>query len=474
MSSETKVANEPGVGGAHDAGGAKQVISDTVLQPELGDVPYEWWEKKTHALGGFLESIPNVKNPIMSAHELRRAIESLHHSTYVAASYYEKWAASFAINLVEKGIVTQAEIDECVGGDEPKKEKGDDEFAFKVGDRVRVKKEDYRTRWRKPHLRIPGYIFGCVGTIERVIGKIEDAQFSAYGNPNVFEPQYRVRFLSSDIWCPVEPISPFSVDVEVYENWLDREEGASPSPSPFPVGSLVKEKECEGGETHIGSDGQMHTHEERTLVEGTALTREKPEAPLKHLAENLCTLLIQKGIIDAKKLHDEASAIDDTGTAPVGKKIVAMAWVDPVFKEKLMKDALATAIEYKLIPSDFTTSRVLTAVEDTPTVHNVIVCTLCSCYPTFVLGMSPAWYKSRAYRARVVLNPKKVLEEFGLKLDDGVEIRVHDSTSDLRYMVIPLRPEGTEGMSVEELEKLVVRDSMIGVSLPLKPSDLSK
>ena len=83
MSSETKVANEPGVGGAHDAGGAKQVISDTVLQPELGDVPYEWWEKKTHALGGFLESIPNVKNPIMSAHELRRAIESLHHSTYV-------------------------------------------------------------------------------------------------------------------------------------------------------------------------------------------------------------------------------------------------------------------------------------------------------------------------------------------------------------------------------------------------------
>ena len=148
------------------------------------------------------------------------------------------------------------------------------------------------------------------------------------------------------------------------------------------------------------------------------------QAPLKHLAENLCTLLIQKGIIDAKKLHDEASAIDDTGsflslplsltllslspvfflcysfffdlslslsflspgTAPVGKKIVAMAWVDPVFKEKLMKDALATAIEYKLIPSDFTTSRVLTAVEDTPTVHNVIVCTLCSCYPTFVLG----------------------------------------------------------------------------------------
>ena len=112
----------------------------------------------------------------------------------------------------------------------------------------------------------------------------------------------------------------------------------------------------------------------------------------------------------------------------------------------------------------------LKVIENTPEVHNVVVCTLCSCYPRTILGLPPAWYKSFNYRRRVVREPRKVLAEFGTKLSDDIEVRVHDSTADLRFLILPLRPEGTEGIRQEELAGLVNRDSMIGVSLPRKPS----
>jgi nitrile hydratase len=142
--------------------------------------------------------------------------------------------------------------------------------------------------------------------------------------------------------------------------------------------------------------------------------------------------------------------------------VIARAWVDPQFKAALLADAGAACASMGV---DLGVSELkLVAVENTPKAHNVIVCTLCSCYPRGLLGLPPAWYKSFAYRSRVVNEPRAVLTEFGLKLPDDVSVRVHDSTADLRYVVIPMRPAGTQHLSEAELAALVTRDSMIGVA----------
>jgi nitrile hydratase len=141
---------------------------------------------------------------------------------------------------------------------------------------------------------------------------------------------------------------------------------------------------------------------------------------------------------------------------------VARAWTDPTYKQRLLADGSEAIHEFGL---DMGGTR-LVVVENTHDVHNVIVCTLCSCYPRNVLGLPPSWYKSREYRARVVREPRSVLTEFGTNLEGEVEVRVHDSTADMRYLVLPMRPAGTENMSEEELAGLVSRDCMIGVSLP--------
>ena len=175
-------------------------------------------------------------------------------------------------------------------------------------------------------------------------------------------------------------------------------------------------------------------------------------------------LLDEKGIITADELHRQID-YQDSLTPAIGGKIVAKAWVDPEFKKKLLADPLETInASFEL---DITTPLDLVVLENTPTVHNVVVCTLCSCYPRMLLGIPPAWYKSIDYRARVVSEPRKVLAEFGTHIPDDVEVRVSDSTADLRFLVLPYRPAGTEGLSEAELAALVTRDSMIGTSLPL-------
>ena len=143
-----------------------------------------------------------------------------------------------------------------------------------------------------------------------------------------------------------------------------------------------------------------------------------------------------------------------------GARVVARAWVDPSYKQRLLHDGAAAIAELGV---EGMRSQ-LVVVENTPTVHNVVVCTLCSCYPWAVLGLPPTWYKSFPYRSRAVIEPRAVLREFGLELDNEVEVRVWDSSSEVRYMVLPERPDGTEGMSEDELAQLVTRDSMIGVA----------
>ena len=184
------------------------------------------------------------------------------------------------------------------------------------------------------------------------------------------------------------------------------------------------------------------------------------ETPVAARVRALEELLVERGVI---KREDVRRAIDwlVSRTPADGAKLVARAWVDPAFRQRLLADARAAALELGLDPGP---SPVVVAVENTDDVHHMVVCTLCSCYPRALLGPPPAWYKSLPYRSRAVADPHGVLAEFGLELDDDVELRVLDSTADMRYLVIPRGPEGTEHLSEEELAALVTRDSMIGVA----------
>lgn len=178
-------------------------------------------------------------------------------------------------------------------------------------------------------------------------------------------------------------------------------------------------------------------------------------------------LLIEKGIITADEVRAAVEDMD-ARTPARGAQVIARAWVDPAYKAQLLADANAACESLGLDLG--ATELKLVAVENTPTVHNVVVCTLCSCYPRALLGLPPGWYKSFAYRSRVVREPRAVLAEFGLTLPEEVTVRVHDSTADLRYLVVPVRPEGSEGLSEAELAALVTRDSMIGVAQAKRPA----
>jgi nitrile hydratase len=172
-------------------------------------------------------------------------------------------------------------------------------------------------------------------------------------------------------------------------------------------------------------------------------------------------LLIEKGIITADEVRRAVEKMD-ARTPAAGARVVARAWTDPAYKARLLADGTAACQELGI---DMGPTKLL-VVENAAALHNVIVCTLCSCYPRMLLGLPPDWYKSRAYRSRVVREPRAVLHEFGLDLPEEVEVRVHDSTADMRYLVLPERPAGTEGWAEERLAALVTRDCMVGVAVP--------
>jgi nitrile hydratase len=176
---------------------------------------------------------------------------------------------------------------------------------------------------------------------------------------------------------------------------------------------------------------------------------------------SLRELLVEKGVLSEEQVQATVEDMRTRGPER-GARVVAHAWTDPAYKQRLLANGTSAVEELGL---DVPALR-LVVVENTPQTHNVIVCTLCSCYPRMLLGLPPDWYKSRPYRSRVVREPRTVLAEFGLRIPDEVTIRVHDSTADMRYLVLPMRPEGTEGWSEERLAAIVSRDSMIGVAVP--------
>jgi len=182
------------------------------------------------------------------------------------------------------------------------------------------------------------------------------------------------------------------------------------------------------------------------------------------LTDAVADLLLAKGLITADELRRTLEEIDSKSPA-LGARLVARAWLDPGFKERLLADVNAAAAELGIDAGPIP----IRAVECGPGEHHVIVCTLCSCYPRLLLGPAPDWYKARAYRSRVVREPRAVLAEFGLELDPDIAVIVHDSTAELRFMVLPERPAGTEGWDEEELAALVTRDCLIGVARPSVP-----
>jgi nitrile hydratase len=179
-------------------------------------------------------------------------------------------------------------------------------------------------------------------------------------------------------------------------------------------------------------------------------------------------LLLAKGVFSGDDVRRTVERID-AQTPALGASVVARAWVDPAYKARLLANG-SKAVEELGIPME---GIHLVVLENTPQVHNLIVCTLCSCYPRPLLGLPPDWYKSRNYRSRAVREPRSVLAEFGTILPDDVSVRVHDSTADMRYLVLPMRPAGTAGMSEEELAALVTRDSMIGVIQVRAPQEVT-
>ncbi len=206
------------------------------------------------------------------------------------------------------------------------------------------------------------------------------------------------------------------------------------------------------------SDHHDHDH---TGEQGSPL----PEVDLRVRA--LESLLVDKGLVDPAALN----ALIDTYETKVGPRngarVVARAWVDPAYKARLLKDGSEAIAEFGYMGRQ---GEDMVVLENTPKVHNMVVCTLCSCYPWPVLGLPPVWYKSAPYRSRAVIDPRGVLREFGVEVPDDVEVRVWDSTSEVRYLVLPERPPGTDGMSEEELAGLVTRDSMIGVATVQAPA----
>lgn len=174
------------------------------------------------------------------------------------------------------------------------------------------------------------------------------------------------------------------------------------------------------------------------------------------------TILVRKGLVDPAAMEEILDTYERKVGPHLGAKVVARAWSDPAFRDRLLADATAAIAELGISGRQ---GEHVVAVENTPNTHNMVVCTLCSCYPWPLLGIPPAWYKSDAYRARAVREPRKVLAEFGVTLPDGQKVRVWDSTSEVRYLVVPMRPKGSEGLDEAALADLVTRDSMIGTGL---------
>ena len=215
-------------------------------------------------------------------------------------------------------------------------------------------------------------------------------------------------------------------------------------------------KDKDHSHVHVHSHSHSHGHDHE---DAHSLLPSDPELRVKAIE----SLLLSKGLVDAKTLDELIDTYENKIGPQNGAKVVAKAWIDNDYKKRLLADATSAIRELSYQGRQ---GENMIVVENTPEIHNIIVCTLCSCYPWPVLGIPPTWYKSDEYRSRTVREPRKVLSEFGVEIDSQVKVKVWDSTAELRYLVLPMRPKGSENMNESELAELVTRNSMIGTGLP--------
>lgn len=473
----------------HDLGGDR--ASFGAIQTDAIDL--QPWEQQCHSLFAVLATKGHL-----GTDQLRRAIEDLTPAQYADWGYYEKWTAAMVSLLIESGAVSHRELNRALFGGELSTAGGEGGEAattptplYRPGDAVRVRSyyADGGVEYRRPHVRTPGYVYGVRGRVSAVCGRYADPSLLAFGVPDV--PQvwlYRVEVSMADLWPERNGggESGDTVSVEIYEHWLQPSDAASGRD--FEGARLLNHDDASGrdcahrvpdrhrhhGHDHEGHhdphghDGadhhEGHPHDPRPQVELRAVEREGPPRPGKCLFQALLRIVLEKEMISRDEIRRMMEALDTAGRKLNGATLVVKAWMDPQFKERLLQNPAQAAEEVGIQTANPNAPTVLTVVENTPEEHNLVVCTLCSCYPSSLLGIAPSWYKSSEYRSRAVREPRKVLEEFGTVLPAGKLIRVHDSTADHRYLVLPERPESTDGWSEEELRKLITRDSMIGVT----------
>ena len=328
---------------------------------------------------------------------------------------------------------------------------------------------------------------------------------------------YTVSFRAVDVWGSVLQAPPplqlplagreaeDTIAADIFECWLDLAGALQPQIHHYhDTEDARPARQASSLHPHRedGHGGGHDIHPSRAVIERNACAREQSAAqnPFQDLAEGLVGLLVAKGVLTRGELAAQLAGIDRIKQQRLGATLVAKAWADPTFRQQLVENAEAAAASigiptsnYKdgdmavavaprgtadashggpLVPTTYPHGHtVLKVVANTSSVHNLVVCTLCSCYPAAVLGLSPGWYKSSSFRARAVMDPRGLLRDvFGLDVPAGVRVAVHDSTAELRYLVLPMRPAGTARWSVEQLETIVSRDSMIGVAVAKVPA----
>ena len=566
-----------GVIGVHDAGGMTDYGAELSLENGLAKskTAYAQWEIETCATAILLS-----KRGVRVVDESRRTMEALPPARYLRTSYWAKWACGTAQLSLNAKLFTQAELDTALGSEGPSALAAAQPATrqFCVGAAVRVRAEADQVRWRRPHLRTPGYVHGAEGRVVRVSGPFanpEEVSFFLHAPMRTDAFLYTIRFLQSEVWPLYTGSANDTVDVDVYEAWLvDAERAATAGNAaatanpgggggwagrgsllvPLPAGKdytsggdaaeepprkkaarRVGGDESGGavassgtaqhqggddphndghGHAHAhshshghghGHDGHGHAHDARPVVEQVSVDKEArhydDDGPFIALHAATVGLLVSKGLFTRLEIRRQVEMLDEMayGQTMEGAKLVATAWCDPSFKALLLSDAAAAVQQAGLqavvdarggigstraglahLEYMGTTERgapaqavapigdtALVVVENTDEVHNLVVCTLCSCYPRALLGLPPRYFTSRAYRARGVREPRAVLAEFGCALPPtNTTVRVHDSTADVRFLVLPQRPAGTEGWTVSQLMQIATRDTLVGVAQP--------
>ena len=286
--------------------------------------------------------------------------------------------------------------------------------------------------------------------IERVHEKYIFPDAHAHGRGERPEVLYTVGFEATELWGKGAE-GRGRVYVDLWESYLEPAGAGADGSDEKAAAAATRHPQAQGQATM--SDAHDHDHD--------GGHHPRPLSPIEARVRAVESLLLEKGLVSSDAIDRVVSAYEKDIGPLNGARAVARAWRDPQFKKRLLDDATAALRELGIGGLQ---GEHMVAVENTAKVHNVVVCTLCSCYPWPVLGLPPAWYKSAPYRSRMVKEPRSVLDEFGVKLDPSVEVRVWDSSAEIRYLVLPMRPKGSEGLGEEELARLVTRDSMIGVA----------